>query len=66
MKTDQFQLSSVASDTEDKSLLRRKKKKKKSYSRRKTKVLVGKVENEVIITQKIWKMASIRIGKEST
>lgn len=43
-----------------------KKKKKKSYSRRKTKVLVGKVENEVIITQKIWKMASIRIGKEST
>lgn len=29
MKTDQFQLSSVASDTEDKSLLRRKKKKKK-------------------------------------
>lgn len=41
-------------------------KKKKSYSRRKTKVLVGKVENEVIIIQKIWKMASIRIGKEST
>lgn len=65
MKTDQFQLSSVASDTEDKTLLRGEKK-KKSYSRRKTKVLVGKVENEVIIIQKIWKMASIRIGKEST
>lgn len=64
MKTDQFQLSSVASDTEDKTLLRGEK--KKSYSRRKTKVLVGKVENEVIIIQKIWKMASIRIGKEST